>query len=197
MPSAKRSERSAARVPPPHAHPTGQGWSVRSTSPNQTARLGQAIGQRLEGGEVFALCGDLGSGKTVFVRGLAAGLGVAERAVSSPTFVLVHEYRGRLRLAHADLYRLDAPPALAGLGLDEYFDGNTVVAVEWADRAEDRLPSDRLTLSFEHIGPKTRRIRIGATGAHSQKVLERLFPRPRTERRPDHRRTATSGGGSR
>jgi tRNA threonylcarbamoyladenosine biosynthesis protein TsaE len=87
------------------------------------------IGESLEGGEVIALYGDLGTGKTVLVRGIAGGLGAPMRMVSSPTFVLIHEYQGRLRLAHVDLYRLEDPSELLHLGLDDYLDGQNVLAV--------------------------------------------------------------------
>lgn len=133
------------------------------------------IGNGLQGGEVFALYGEVGTGKTALVRGIATGLGAASRSVSSPTFVLIHEYQGRLPLAHADLYRLESVQTLPYLGLEEYFDGRTVVAVEWAERAMNELPRDRIELRFTHQSETERTIIITATGPHSHQTLTRLF----------------------
>src|SRR5690349_2131229 len=105
-------------------------WSLASCSVADTECLGAMIGNGVQGGEVFALYGEVGTGKTALVRGIATGLGAAPRSVGSPTFVLIHEYRGRLPLAHADLYRLESVQTVPHLGLEEYFDGRTIVAVE-------------------------------------------------------------------
>ena len=103
-------------------------------SAEETFELARRIGDQLKGGEVFLLTGDLGAGKTVFAKGLAAGLGIASADVTSPTFTLVNVHEGRLRLYHIDLYRLDAG-AHRGLGLEEIFeDAEGVVAIEWAER---------------------------------------------------------------
>ena len=103
-------------------------------SPEETFALAKRIGEQLEGGEVFLLKGDLGAGKTVFAKGVAAGLGIDPADVTSPTFTLVNAYEGRLRFYHIDLYRLDAG-SHQGLGLEEIFDDETAVtAVEWAER---------------------------------------------------------------
>ena len=106
-----------------------------SNSPEDTLRLGQEWGREAKAGSVIGLSGDLGAGKTQFVKGIARGLGIASR-IRSPTFTLVHEYReGRLPLYHIDLYRLDTAEQVAGAGLEDYFcqtDGVTVV--EWVDR---------------------------------------------------------------
>src|SRR3982750_1397362 len=105
---------------------TSLSWSMLSNSVAETEQLGHIIGKGVVGGEVFALYGEVGTGKTALVRGLATGLGAAPRRVSSPTFVLIHEYQGRLPLAHVDLYRLESAQTVAHLGLEEYFDGQTV-----------------------------------------------------------------------
>jgi tRNA threonylcarbamoyladenosine biosynthesis protein TsaE len=103
-------------------------------SEDDTVSVGRAVAETLQAGAVVLLYGDLGAGKTAFVKGLAEGLGVARDEVSSPTFTLVQEYRGgRLTLFHADLYRLDDPREIADLGLDEIADG-AVLAVEWAEK---------------------------------------------------------------
>ncbi len=146
-----------------------------SHSTADTERLGHMIGNGLQGGEVFALYGEVGTGKTALIRGLAAGLGAGPRTVSSPTFVLIHEYQGRLPLAHADLYRLDSAQSLPHLGLEEYFDGRTVVAVEWAERAGNELPLDRVDIRFSHQSPTERTIMITTTGLRAHEALTRIF----------------------
>jgi tRNA threonylcarbamoyladenosine biosynthesis protein TsaE len=140
-------------------------------------KLGHTIGALARGGEVFALYGEVGAGKTAFVRGLASGLGAAPRNITSPTFVLIHEYHGRLRLAHADLYRLESPAIVAQLGLEEYFDGQTVVAVEWAERALSELPLDRVDIQFAHHSQTERTMTLSATGLRAQETLARIVTR--------------------
>ena len=126
-----------------------------------TLGLGRRLAERLGRGDLVALVGELGAGKTVLVRGLARGLGVGdERAVSSPTYVLVQEYAGRLPVFHIDLYRMvDAAGEVAQLGLEEMLEAG-VVLVEWADRAEDALPRPHWRLSIEHTGPRRRRFTL-------------------------------------
>lgn len=111
---------------------------VRTTSPDETEALGRRIGERIDAPAVLLLSGDLGAGKTLFTRGIAAGLGADPDDVSSPTFSLVNRYDGgRLPLYHLDLYRLDGPhvaEALYGIGLEEILESRAVVVVEWAER---------------------------------------------------------------
>jgi tRNA threonylcarbamoyladenosine biosynthesis protein TsaE len=128
----------------------------------------------LKGGESLALSGELGAGKTALVRGIAAGLGAPQEAVSSPTFVLLHEYRGRLPLAHIDLYRLNSWREAESIGLTDYLSGPTVVAVEWADKAPDILPDDRLELQLRHRTVQSRSITFRATGPVSAALLARI-----------------------
>jgi tRNA threonylcarbamoyladenosine biosynthesis protein TsaE len=112
-----------------------------SHSPAETFALGKEIAAKLRSGEVLALDGDLGAGKTQFVKGLAAGLGCAD-VVTSPTFTLVHEYTGgRLPLFHLDFYRLDSSGEALGLGLDDYLAAGGVLAIEWAGKFPDLLPA--------------------------------------------------------
>jgi tRNA threonylcarbamoyladenosine biosynthesis protein TsaE len=113
--------------------------SIATMGEAETAAIGREVAQSLRAGDVVLLYGDLGAGKTAFVKGLAEGLGVAREEVSSPTFTLVQEYRGgRLTLFHVDLYRLDDPREIADLGLDEIA-ADGVMAIEWADKL-DRDP---------------------------------------------------------
>jgi tRNA threonylcarbamoyladenosine biosynthesis protein TsaE len=144
---------------------------------------------------VFAISGELGTGKTCFVRGIAAGLGVPRRSVSSPTFAFVHEYTGRLRIAHVDLYRLPSPAASRDLGLSDYVDETTVMAVEWPELGDGELPDDRLDVRFISRGKTSREIRFQANGTASAALLTRLMKRAAEQagRRPLSRRH----GGSR
>lgn len=136
----------------------------------------------------MALYGDLGSGKTALVRGMAAGLGASPRAVSSPTFVLIHEYHGRLRLAHADLYRLDSARELSHIGLSDYDDGRTVTVVEWADKAGHELPADRLEVHLRHRSPNVREIVFIPRGAQARRLLARVRARRLSGRTGERRR---------
>jgi tRNA threonylcarbamoyladenosine biosynthesis protein TsaE len=129
----------------------------------------------LQGGEVLALYGELGTGKTAFVRGIAEGLGASQRAVSSPTFVLIHAYHGRLPLIHADLYRIQSHTELQHIGLWDYDDGLTVTAIEWAEKAGSELPADRLEVHLRHHGHNTREIVVTAMGIRSHTLLARAL----------------------
>ena len=131
-------------------------------SEEETQALARELASTLEAGDVLLLSGDLGAGKTTFVRGLAEGLGIDPAAVSSPTFTLLHEYRGgRLALYHADLYRLDKT-ATEDLGLEEAGVRDGVLAIEWPDRLTHQLPGAR-TVTMEFAGETARRISISDT----------------------------------
>jgi len=148
-------------------------WELLSSSHRHTDRLGQALGRALRGGETIALSGPLGAGKTALVRGIAQGLGASPKAVTSPTFVVIHEYKGRLPLAHVDLYRIRSPRELELTGLTEYFSGTTVTAIEWADKGLSLLPYDRIEIILNHRAAQSRRIQLSATGPTSHDVLGR------------------------
>ena len=150
-------------------------WQLLSTSHRHTDRLGQAIGRALCGGETIALYGPLGAGKTALVRGIAQGLGASPTAISSPTFVIIHEYdQGRLPLAHVDLYRIRSPRELESTGLIEYFSGQTVTAIEWADKGLAALPQDRIEIALNHRAARSRTIQLSATGPKSDEILTHL-----------------------
>ena len=146
-------------------------YTARSAA--ETRALARALAAHLEAGDLLCLIGDLGAGKTTFVQGLAEGLGAAERA-TSPSFVLVHQYRGRLPLYHLDLYR--ATGDLTEIGLDDIIGGDAAVAVEWAERLPGTLCADALQIRFDFDAsrPSARRITLRATGPRGQRVLERL-----------------------
>ena len=131
-----------------------------TNSPEETWDLAARLAGELSPGSVVALHGDLGAGKTCFVQGLAAALGIDE-PITSPTYTLIGEYEGRLPLHHIDLYRLSGPEEALGLGIEEYFDTNGITAIEWAERAEGILPPDLLHIRIEadeHTGVRTFRI---------------------------------------
>ncbi len=148
---------------------------IELTGPEKTRALGERLGRSLRGGEVIALRGDLGAGKTTFVQGLAQGLGLSWDEVTSPTFVLaVSLTGGRLELKHVDLYRLDEEEAL-DLGLEEMMTGpgseTGVTAVEWAERAEGLLPKERIEIGLEWAGPDKRRAEIAGLDRELEGVL--------------------------
>jgi tRNA threonylcarbamoyladenosine biosynthesis protein TsaE len=131
---------------------------VVTRSEPETLALAERLGRSLRGGEVVLLSGELGCGKTVFVRGLARGLGVDPELVSSPTFVLLTAYPGRLRLHHADLYRLDAVDVDLELELAELPGADGVLAVEWAERLSGVAWDEVRRVGLEHLGEDQRRV---------------------------------------
>lgn len=150
--------------------------SILSQSTSQTEQIGAALGRLLRAGDVIALSGDLGAGKTAFTRGVGAGFGALE-AVTSPTFVLIHEHRrsvDALRLHHLDCYRLAGVEDAAMLGLDDIFSGNSAAVIEWAERAADLLPADHLWIDFWQEGENLRRLEFSARGQRSATLLNEL-----------------------
>ena len=130
-----------------------------TNSPEETERVGAALGKILKPGTVLAYRGDLGAGKTAFTRGLARGLGYAE-PVTSPTYTIVNEYLGgRLPLFHFDMYRLASSDELWDIGWEDYLDRNGVCAVEWSENVEDAL-EDPIIITIEKLGEDSRRITI-------------------------------------
>jgi len=140
-----------------------------------TEALGRRLGELLFPGAVLALVGQLGAGKTHLTRAIAEGLGVRNpAAVNSPTFVLIQEYPARLPIYHFDAYRLSGPREFAELGVDEYFRGDGVCIVEWADKVESTLPADRLRIEIEIVDENRRRFLITADGERYEGLLRRL-----------------------
>jgi tRNA threonylcarbamoyladenosine biosynthesis protein TsaE len=133
---------------------------VGTTTDAETAALGAALAGTLSGGDIVLLVGDLGAGKTAFVRGLAAGLGADPDEVSSPTFTLVQEYRGRVPIEHVDLYRMSGRADVEDLGLDEFARAGAVVAVEWAERYDGPWPAHAIWVEIADEGDDRRRITI-------------------------------------
>jgi tRNA threonylcarbamoyladenosine biosynthesis protein TsaE len=146
----------------------------------ETQQLGRELGEAAQPGLVVALVGNLGAGKTRFVQAAAEGLDIPREAVNSPTFVLIHEYEGRLPVYHFDTYRLSDIDEFLELGADEYMCGDGVCFIEWADRMAEVLPRDRLSITFEITGELTRRVTLAAGGRVSQSVLNELNHRGRS-----------------
>jgi tRNA threonylcarbamoyladenosine biosynthesis protein TsaE len=130
--------------------------SLLTESEDETTAAGEQLAAALRGGDVILLYGELGAGKTAFVRGLARGLGAPEADVSSPTFTIIQEYVGRVPLYHVDLYRVE-PSEVEDLGLEELVSGDAVVAIEWAEHWDGR-PDDAIEVRLEHAGEDRRRI---------------------------------------
>jgi len=132
-----------------------------SNSPGDTLEIGRVIGEHLTGGQVVALTGELGTGKTCLTQGMARGLEIPEdQYITSPTFTLINEYLGRIPLYHMDVYRLSGSRDLEDMGYAEYFYGDGVVVIEWAEKVVDIIPAHALMISLEHDGDNTRKIRI-------------------------------------
>ncbi len=135
--------------------------TITSRSPAETFAFGRELGAAVKSGDVFAVWGDLGAGKTQFSRGLAAGMGLAAH-VTSPTFTLIHEYTGgALPLFHFDFYRLEAPGDALKIGLEEYLESEGVCVIEWADKFPGLIPASAQWIHFAHSGLETREIRVG------------------------------------
>jgi tRNA threonylcarbamoyladenosine biosynthesis protein TsaE len=142
-----------------------------SHSEAQTRRLGVRLAAFLEPGDIIALIGDLGSGKTRWVQGVCQGLGITAPVVS-PTFTLVNEYEGRLPVYHIDLYRLEDVNEILGFGLEDYLYGNGVSLIEWADRANGLLPKAYLTIELHHLEANKRRVVLQAHGERYTDLLQ-------------------------
>lgn len=149
---------------------------LKTDSADETFFLGERLAALVESGDVFAVSGELGAGKTVLARGLARGLGVA-RPVKSPTFTLINEYAGRLPFYHLDVYRLSGPLEMADLGGEEYFYGSGVTLVEWAERVAEILPPERLEIKMEIVPGEenARKITLLPRGERYRRLVEELL----------------------
>lgn len=132
---------------------------IESGSPEETERIGYGLGQSSSPGDVIALYGELGSGKTCLVKGVARGLNITTQ-VKSPSYSIINEYPGVIPLVHIDFYRLEKPAEIEDLGWLEYLDTGAVVVIEWAERAKNMLPSRRIDVYFEILNKTARRLEI-------------------------------------
>lgn len=137
--------------------------NILLNSPQETQKLGKKISKLLKKGDVVALIGELGAGKTCLAGALLDGLGVSDHYKgSSPTFVLINEYKGKLPVYHFDVYRLNNIEEVVDLGYEEYFYGNGVTLIEWADKIEELLPDNCIRIYMKIIGENEREINIQA-----------------------------------
>ncbi|HRC75175.1 MAG TPA: tRNA (adenosine(37)-N6)-threonylcarbamoyltransferase complex ATPase subunit type 1 TsaE [Kouleothrix sp.] len=141
----------------------------------QTLRYGQRLGELLRPGDLLLLLGDFGAGKTHLIKGIAQGLG-SDDMVNSPSFVLINEYRagaqhGRMPIFHADLYRIEDPDELTGIGLEEAWAGDGVCLIEWAEQAGGRLPQEHLAIYLQHLAETKRTLRLVPHGARYEALV--------------------------
>jgi len=150
-----------------------QKYVFLSSSPPATFNFGKRLGQRLKAGSIVALIGELGCGKTLFTRGMCAGLGVPDRRVNSPTFVLVNEYNGKLPVFHMDLYRLSNIQEGFEIGVLDYLTRaeSGVIVVEWAEKILPLLPDTYLQVQFEVLSPMKRRLLVSGIGVKFNDLL--------------------------
>lgn len=149
-----------------------------SHSTGQTEHIGQRLGDQLRPGDLVLLLGDFGSGKTHLMKGIARGLG-SDDLVTSPSFVLVNEYRadqahGDVTIYHADLYRIDDPGELTGIGLEEAWSGEGICVIEWAERAAELLPDDHLAIHFRYLSETKRVLRFVPHGNRYETLVAQL-----------------------
>jgi len=148
---------------------------ITTYSLEETQLLGEKTGKHLEGGTVITLTGDLGSGKTSFVQGLAKGLDVPENYyITSPTYTIINEYPGRCILFHVDLYRIGDSADLEDIGFYEILHGNGVVAIEWANKLPEDFLSEHLAIHIKILDDETREIRMTGYGLKANKLIKKL-----------------------
>jgi len=147
----------------------------QTKSSAETIRIGKSIGSRLLPGDVVALVGELGAGKTQFIKGMATGIGVGKPTyISSPSFTLINEYPGRIPFYHIDLFRLEWEKEAEELGLEDYFQGKGITAIEWADKIPSFLPKEMLSIHIAYTGEKTRSIEILGKGKRFLNLVNQI-----------------------
>lgn len=149
-------------------------FKVTTTSPQETLSLGKTLGKLLLPGDFLNLRGDLGAGKTLLVKGIGVGLGLTAEEVTSPTFAIINEYNGDYPLYHFDLYRLETDLELEQIGYLDYFYGSGITLVEWGQLFVHHLPTERLDLILEVVGPEAREITFIPQGERSAEIVEQL-----------------------
>lgn len=149
--------------------------SIITYSANETFAIGRIIGKKLQGGDILALSGELGSGKTCFTGGIARGLGVSENyQITSPTFTLINEYPAKYKLFHFDVYRLTDYSDLDDLGYEEFISGQGVVIIEWAEKIASAIPKKAFFINFEYLDETKRKITINGPLNRMKEIFEDL-----------------------
>src|SRR4030065_1548238 len=151
---------------------------MMTESVNETLAIGKKLGRLLSPGDVILLTGELGAGKTCLVKGIADGLGIKGTRITSPTFIIINEYTGKIPLYHIDLYRIGIIEDLREIGMEEILYGKGVTAIEWAERIKDTLPDERVDITLKCVDDKTREIDISAFGSHHREILKKLLVKP-------------------
>jgi tRNA threonylcarbamoyladenosine biosynthesis protein TsaE len=148
---------------------------IQTHRASETIRIGKSIGSRLLPGDVVALVGELGAGKTQFIKGLAAGVGIGPPDyISSPSFKLINEYPGKITLYHIDLFRLEGEKEAEELGLEDYFQGRGITAIEWADKIPSLLPEEIVWIEIHYTGENTRSLEILGKGKRYEGLVKEL-----------------------
>jgi tRNA threonylcarbamoyladenosine biosynthesis protein TsaE len=148
---------------------------LQTKGTSETIRIGKTIGSLLRPGDVVALVGELGTGKTQFIKGLAEGVGVGKPTyISSPSFTLINEYLGRVPFYHIDLFRLESEREAEELGLEEYFQGEGITAIEWADKIPSLLPKETLWTHIHYTGENTRSIEFDPRGKRYADLMKKF-----------------------
>ena len=168
--------------------PTDETVTITSHTPAETEQIGSLLGSMLDKGDIIALSGELGAGKTTLVRGMARGIGLEEGEVASPSFTLVNEYagggplaKGPLRLFHIDLYRLEDKKELIGIDYEEYLKADGVVVIEWADRIPQAIPAHALWIMLRYLKSEHREIALRGQGHRYKMMIEELQRKVYTE----------------
>jgi tRNA threonylcarbamoyladenosine biosynthesis protein TsaE len=155
--------------------PPGESGEFLTHSPQETMQLGKILGELLVPGDVVALIGDLGAGKTTLAKGIASGAGVEDEGdVTSPTFVLVNEYQGRFPVYHADLYRLQEAHEAEDLGWEEFIFGDGISLMEWAEKIPEILPEDRIEIRISWLSAEERKFMITGRSAQTKNIVRLL-----------------------
>lgn len=146
-----------------------------SNSISETIKIGKAIARNLQKGDIICLSGQLGSGKTILVKGIACGLGIDQDKIISPTFVLIRQYaKAKIPFYHFDLYRLKSPEEILVLGYEEYFYAEAVTAIEWPERLKYLLPKECLKVKLLVKGERKRMLNFSASGRHYRELLDNI-----------------------
>jgi tRNA threonylcarbamoyladenosine biosynthesis protein TsaE len=149
--------------------------AIRTRSERETIQFGKQIGKRLQSGDVVALIGELGAGKTHLIKGLAQGTGVEQPdVVTSPSFTFIHEHKGKIPFYHIDLYRLATEEEGEALGLEEYLGGRGITTIEWADKIPSLLPKEVLWIRMRYLETHARSIRILGKGPRYGQLVKKL-----------------------
>ena len=147
---------------------------IISLSPAHTIRIGSLLASHLRRGSIVCLFGELGSGKTMLTKGIAKGVGIDPTGIISPTFVLVRQYQGKVPLYHFDLYRMEKVKDIADLGYEEFFYGDGITVIEWADRLKGILPEEYLKIELLVVSEKIRQLCLQGIGKEYQGCITKL-----------------------